>query len=69
VQFHLDGKKIGAPIDLYSEAVTNTEPISLGTQGLTAGKHILTIEIVGANEKARKSYMVGLDTIKLVPAP
>jgi hypothetical protein len=31
------------------------------------GDHKLTIEIVGANEKAVKGYMVGLDQVILKP--
>jgi len=39
----------------------STEPLPLGTHELTAGDHKLTVEIVGANEQAVKSYMFGLD--------
>ena len=35
---------------------------------LSAGEHTLRIEIVGANDKAVKSYMVGLDYVKLEEA-
>jgi len=65
VQFHLDGKKAGEPIDLYNPEVTNTEPIALGTHELSGGDHKLTVEIVGANDKAIKSYMFGVDRIIL----
>ena len=67
VQFYLDGKKAGEPIDLYNPTVVPTEPISLGTHELTAGEHKLTVEIVGANEKAVKAYMFGLDRIIAMP--
>ena len=40
----------------------------LGTHELIAGEHKLTVEIVGANEKAVKAYMFGLDEIILRPA-
>ena len=66
VQFHLDGKKVGEPIDLYNAEVLPS-PTSLGEQDLTAGDHTLTIEIVGANDKAIKNYMAGLDYVKLDP--
>jgi len=36
---------------------------------LTAGQHKLTVEITGANDKAIKVYMFGLDYVKLAPAP
>ena len=61
VQLTLDGKKAGEKIDLYNPEVINTEPIPLGTFELTEGPHTLGVEIVGANEKAVKSYMFGLD--------
>ena len=37
-----------------------TEPIPLGTFELTEGPHTLSVEIVGANDKAVKSYMFGI---------
>ncbi|MFW6164124.1 MAG: DUF2961 domain-containing protein, partial [Planctomycetota bacterium] len=69
VQFALDGEKIGEPVDLYHPTVTRTEPISLGVHALDAGQHVLAVTITGANDKAEKAYMFGLDVIKLVPAP
>ena len=65
-QLYLDGQKIGEPIDLYNPQVVPTDPVSLGGHRLTAGDHVLRVEIVGANEKADKSYMFGLDRIELV---
>lgn len=64
VQLHLDGKKTGEPIDLYNADGVVNATVSLGVYELTAGDHTLTVEIVGANEKAIKSYMFGLDTIR-----
>lgn len=63
VQLSLDGKKAGPPIDLYNPEVINTEPIPLGTFDLTEGEHALGVEIVGANDKADKAYMFGLDYV------
>ena len=34
---------------------------------LSAGQHRLTVEIVGANPQAQKSYMFGIDRIELKP--
>jgi len=65
VQFHVDGEKAGEPIDLYNPDVIPTDPISLGVHRLEEGEHKLTVEIVGANEKADKAYMFGLDRIIL----
>lgn len=65
VQMFVDERKAGKPIDLYNAAVVPSGPISLGSHELKAGKHGLTVEIVGANEKAVKAYMFGLDEIIL----
>ncbi len=67
VQLYLDGQKLGSPIDLYHPSVIPTGLVAMGEQHLTAGDHKLTIEIVGANDEAIKSYMFGLDYVKLDP--
>ena len=67
VQLHIDGKKAGEPIDLYNPEVIRTEPLSLGIHNLSAGKHQLTVEITGANKKADKAYMFGLDQVLVAP--
>jgi hypothetical protein len=68
VQLSIDGKKAGEPIDLYDPQVVPTGPVTLGTFRLDQGEHQLGVEIVGANEKAIKSYMFGLDQILLKAA-
>ncbi len=65
VQLSLDDKKLGNPIDLFNNGVIATGPIDLGTHELAQGRHVLKVEIIGANEKAVKSYMFGLDYVKL----
>ena len=67
VQLYLDRQKLGNPIDLYRKAVGPTAVLALGEHDLSAGEHKLTVEIVGANEQAIKSYMFGLDYVKLDP--
>ena len=67
VQLALDGKNAGPPIDLFNPAVIPSGPISLGIHQLKAGKHTLTARIVGANPKAVKAYMFGIDQIILIP--
>jgi hypothetical protein len=67
VQLSLDGAKLGGPIDLYNLEVVPTGPLDLGTHELPKGEHKLTLEIVGANEKAVKAYMAGIDYVKLEP--
>ena len=68
VQLSLDGVPLGGPIDLYNDGVIPTGPLSFGRRELSAGTHRLTVEITGANEKAVKAYMFGLDYVKLEPA-
>jgi hypothetical protein len=66
VQFWLDGKKLGEPLDLYDPNVVPLSNAKFGLHHLAAGTHKLTVEIIGANEKAVKSHMFGLDYVKLV---
>ena len=66
VQLHLDGKRIGDPLDLYHYPdVVHSGTVDLGSHELGAGKHRLTIEIVGANAAATKAYMCGIDYVLL----
>jgi len=65
VQLSLNGNKLGEPIDLYNASVRAGGELTLGTHELGPGRHDLTVEIVGANEKAAKRYMFGLDYMKL----
>jgi len=66
IQWHLDGKKISEPMDMYyADGVIATKEITLGKYQLDAGWHELDVEIVGANPAAIKRYMVGIDYIKL----
>ncbi len=63
VQLYINGVKAGDPIDLYNPIVTNTEVIPLGVFDLPAGENVLTVEIVGKNERAIPGYMFGLDYV------
>jgi hypothetical protein len=65
VQLYLDGKKLGGLIDLYNNGVVATGVLDMGIHTLSKGQHTLRVEIVGANEKAVKKYMFGLDYLKL----
>lgn len=64
----LDGRPVGEPLDLYNypEVIASGE-ITLATATLDAGTHRLAFEIQGANPSAVRSYMVGLDYLRLVP--
>ena len=68
VQLALDGQKLGDPIDFYHDGVIATGELDLGAHRLNTGEHGLSVEITGANPKAVKSYMFGLDYLKLVEA-
>jgi hypothetical protein len=65
VQVLLDGEKLGGPIDLYNPEVVTTGVLTFGPKDLTAGSHELAVEILGANPKAEKAYMFGLDWVRL----
>jgi len=65
VQLSLDGKKLGEPIDLFNNGVVPTGVLDMGVHDLNAGQHTLRIQVVGANEKALKRYMFGIDYILL----
>ncbi len=66
-QLRWDGELLGGPIDLFNRGVVPTGPVVLGTLAVSAGEHKLGVEVVGANEKAEKAYMFGLDYVKLEP--
>ncbi len=62
----LDGKTVLTGFDGYNyPAVVVTDELDLGTHDLTAGEHKLTFSIKGINPQAVKSYMVGIDYVKL----
>jgi len=65
VQLYLNGKKLSDPIDLYNDGVVATGVLDMGIHQLNAGEHTLRVEIVGANEKAVKAYMFGIDYLLL----
>jgi hypothetical protein len=70
VQFSLDGKPLGQPIDGFEpEGVHSTGAIDLGTVELKKGTATLRVEVVGTNEKSvGLRYMWGLDCLVLKPA-
>ena len=64
----LDGRSLAEEIDLFSKSVTHTGTLPLGGPlELKAGEHALRFVVRGANEAAKKSYMLGLDYIVLAP--
>jgi hypothetical protein len=65
VQLQLDDQPLGEPLDLFSADVVTTGELKLGKHQLSAGNHRLTIIIQGANPAATKSFMVGVDYLRL----
>ena len=63
----VDDGPAGKPIDFYHDSLT-LRVIDLGTHTLAAGTHTLTITLTGANERALKRRMIGLDYLQLAPA-
>ncbi|HZL41812.1 MAG TPA: glycoside hydrolase family 172 protein, partial [Verrucomicrobiae bacterium] len=68
VQLSVDGKPLGEPRDFYHDTVIASGEVDLATIELAAGQHEFGVEITGARPKAVKSYLFGLDYLKLVPA-
>jgi hypothetical protein len=67
VRLQLDDEPLGDAIDLYAAPdVTTTGEVVWATRKLAAGPHRLAIHIEGANDAAVKSYMVGLDYVRLI---
>jgi hypothetical protein len=67
VQLSINDTRAGGPMDLYNADVVPSGAQDLGIFDFRAGDQKLTVEILGANEKAVKSYMFGLDYLKLEP--
>jgi hypothetical protein len=69
VQFVVDDKPLGKPLDFYSSPdVITSGVLKLGTVELKEGAHHLGIQITGANPAAAQKFMVGLDYVLLKPA-
>jgi hypothetical protein len=65
VQLWVNDQRLGKPIDLYHPSVITTGVLTFPGVKLGPGVPTLTIQIVGANPRAVKSHMVGLDYIRL----
>jgi hypothetical protein len=67
IQLAVNGKKTGEPIDFFHDSVIRTAEIPLGTFDLRQGPNELSAVVVGANPKADKKYMFGLDYLRIKP--
>ncbi|WP_165072868.1 glycoside hydrolase family 172 protein [Paludisphaera rhizosphaerae] len=68
IQPAVDGQPLGKPIDLYAPRVAHSGGVLLGVADLPAGPNVLSLSIVGQNEKST-GRLVGVDWFKLIPAP
>ena len=66
-QLAINGQKAGAPVDFYNPGVEPTREVDLGTFELRPGANEFSATVVGANDKAIKAYMFGLDYLMLKP--
>jgi putative membrane-bound dehydrogenase-like protein len=68
VQLSLDDQTLGEPIDLYNADVITSGVLSFSKLAVQGNKHTLTIQIVGTNPKAQKSFMSAVDYIRVKQA-
>jgi len=68
IQLAINGEKAGQPLDFFNNGVIQTAELPLGVFELREGQNVLSATVVGANEKALKEYMFGLDYLTLKPA-
>jgi hypothetical protein len=67
IQLSINGQKAGEPIDFYHDGVIQTGDVPLGVFELRKGANELSAVVVGANPKAQKQYMFGLDYFLIKP--
>ena len=67
-QLAINGSKAGDPKDFYNPDVKLTKETDLGVFALKEGDNTFSATVVGANDKAVKAYMFGLDYLLLKPA-
>ncbi len=65
VQLEVNGKAVGEPIDLYDGKVVSSGVLKFALPKTEEKSRKLAIKIVGANAKAAKSHMVGLDYLRV----
>ncbi len=66
-QLAFNGQKAREPMDFYRPQIRSTKELLLGEFELKAGDNEFSATVVGANEKAEKDYMFGLDYLLLRP--
>ncbi len=64
-QLSINGTKAGEPMDFYSPKIAATKEKDLGVFLLDKEANTFQATVMGANPKAIKSYMLGLDYLRL----
>jgi hypothetical protein len=64
-QVFFDGRRVGETLDSY-HAVASPSTFGVGEIRAKAGRHTLTVEVVGRNERSA-GYEIGLDQIEWEP--
>lgn len=67
-QVAINGENAGKPLDFFNNGVVIWGPVDLGVFELKEGQNTIGFTITGANPKAVKAYMIGLDYLLLTPA-
>ncbi len=67
-EISINGKVAVASMDFYDAKVKATGETDLGAWHLTKSGNKITLKISGANDKAEKNYMIGVDYFLLRPA-
>lgn len=65
VQLFLDDTKLGSPVDLFDRKVATSGVLSFQNVATKGKQHKLTIQILGANPKAKRAFMVAVDYIRI----
>lgn len=70
VQLLLDDEPLSEPIDCFNDPdVITTGVLTYGPRQLAKGNHKLSLQLIGANPKAAKAFMVGVDYVRVVAPP
>ncbi|WP_206028513.1 PVC-type heme-binding CxxCH protein [Thalassoroseus pseudoceratinae] len=65
VQLSIDDKLLGPPIDLYNPEVITTGVLSFPKTSVEGKRHRFNVQLLGANPKAAKAYMFGIDYLRI----
>jgi hypothetical protein len=63
----INGHAAAEALDSYNPEVKPSKEVALGTFDLHSGENELAVTVAGANAKAVKAYMFGLDYLRLKP--